>query len=101
VPAKELAKNPDEWATYTGFYTADETWSAAEVLPWEGSLAVMWVPTGNPVGSLVQLRRVESNVFRQQRGDGTLGKHYMFKADPTGDIVRMRFNNNLLDKVAH
>jgi hypothetical protein len=65
-------------------------------LEWEGSLAVMWVPTGDPVGSLTKLKRVEGNVFRQVKGDGELGKHYTFSTDAAGSIVAMRFNNNIL-----
>ena len=89
---------PDKWAEYTGYYTADESWSAAEVLEWEGALAVMWVPTGDPVGSLVRLQQVDGDLFRQVKGDGSLGKHYAFKADAAGNIVGMKFNDNLLKK---
>jgi len=91
-------EGPDKWARYAGYYTADESWSEAEVLEWDGSLAVMWVPTPDPVGSLVRMQRVEGEVFRQVKGDGELGKHYVFRADSAGDIVGMRFNNNLLKK---
>jgi CubicO group peptidase (beta-lactamase class C family) len=87
-----------EWTEYTGYYTGEKSWSEAEVLEWDGCLAVMWIPTGNPVGSLAKLRRVEGNVFRQVKNDGALGKHYAFKADPEGNIVGMKFNNNLLEK---
>jgi CubicO group peptidase (beta-lactamase class C family) len=93
-------RGPGEWARYTGYYTGVRSWSEAEVLEWEGSLAVMWIPTGDPVGSLVKLQRVEGNVFREVKGDGTLGKHYAFKAAPDGNIVRMKFNNNLLERMA-
>jgi CubicO group peptidase (beta-lactamase class C family) len=86
------------WERYTGYYTADESWSEAEVLEWGGSLALMWVPTPNPLGSLVKLRRVEGDVFRQVKDDGEPGKHYVFKADAAGNIVGMRFNNNLLKR---
>jgi CubicO group peptidase (beta-lactamase class C family) len=87
-----------EWTKYTGYYTGERTWSDAEVVEWDGSLAVMWIPTADPVGSLAKLRRVEGNVFRQVKSDGALGKHYAFKADPEGNIVSMKFNNNLLAK---
>jgi hypothetical protein len=46
----------------------------------------------------VRLQRVEGNLFRQVKGDGELGKHYVFKADSAGMIVGMRFNNNILKK---
>jgi CubicO group peptidase (beta-lactamase class C family) len=104
APALIEAANDEEgqsaWERYTGYYTADESWSEAEVLEWEDSLALMWVPTPNPLGSLVRLKRVQGDVFRQVNDNGELGKHYVFKADSAGNIVSMRFNNNQLKKTA-
>jgi CubicO group peptidase (beta-lactamase class C family) len=94
---KELAS---EWAKYTGYYTADNVWSDAEVFQWNDSLALLWVPTEDPLNSLTMLTRIEENVFRQVRNDGSLGKHYIFGTDTDGNIVSMRFNNNLLKKTA-
>ena len=90
------------WAEYSGFYTAEQTWSAAEVLPWQDGLAVMWVPGGNPnpIGSLARLTRVEGEVFRQVGVDGEPGKHYIFKRDDGGSVVGLKFNSNVLTKTA-
>ena len=74
---------------------------AAEVLEWDGALAGLWLPTENPLGSLVKLRRTEGEIFRQVNSDGKLGKHYVFKADSEGNIVGMKFNNNVIWKTAH
>jgi CubicO group peptidase (beta-lactamase class C family) len=89
------------WDDYIGFYSSPNTWSDAEVLSWKGGLALMWVPGGNPdpVGSLVTLTRVEGEVFRQVNANGELGKHYIFRKDADGNVVSLKFNNNLLDKV--
>jgi CubicO group peptidase (beta-lactamase class C family) len=95
--AKEVSS---EWAKYTGYYTADNAWSDAEVFQWNDSLAMMWVPTEDPLNSITMLTRIEGNVFRQVRNDGSLGKHYIFGTDTKGDIVSMKFNNNLLKKTA-
>jgi hypothetical protein len=94
-------EEPSEWAKYTGYYTADKAWSDAEVVEWDDSLAVMWVPTQNPMGSLAMLKRVDNNVFRQIGDNGEMGKHYIFGADAEGHIVSMKFNNNLLRKTTH
>ena len=91
-------KESRELTKYTGYYTAAESWSEAEVLEWDASLAVMWIPTDNPVGSLVRLVRTDGEVFRQVKSNGELGKHYVFKADAAGNTVGMKFNNNLLTK---
>jgi len=86
------------YTRYVGFYTGDESWSAAEVLVWDSSLTVMWVPTPDPLGSLVKLARTDGEVFRQVQADGKPGKHYVFQPNAAGDIVGMRFNSNLLAK---
>lgn len=90
-----------QWEDYAGFYTSPNTWSAAEVLSWKGELALRWVPDGNPdpVGSLIMLTRVDGEVFRQVDADGGMGKHYIFRRSAEADVVSLKFNNNLLDKV--
>jgi CubicO group peptidase (beta-lactamase class C family) len=97
---EDVEEEAHDWAKYTGYYTADLSWSAAEVLEWGGALSVLWVPTGNPLGSLVRLKPIEGEVFRQVKSDGTLGKHYVFGTDAAGRIANMKFNNNLLWKTA-
>jgi hypothetical protein len=89
-----------KWDKYRGYYTADKAWAEAEVLEWDGALCVMWLPAYQALGSLVQLRHVDGDVFRQVRNDGTLGKHYVFGANAAGHIVSMKFNNNQLQKTA-
>ncbi len=96
--SSEEADESQDWAKYTGYYTADMSWSEAEVVVWDGALSVMWVPTGNPLGSLVRLKRIEGGIFRQVGGDGALGKHYVFGTDAESNTVCMKFNNNLLRK---
>ena len=95
---KETEQNA--WAEYAGFYTSDTTWSDAEVLSWHDNLAVMWVPGGNPdpIGSLTMLTRAEGEVFREVSADGELGKHYIFSRDAEGNVVGLKFNNNVLTK---
>jgi hypothetical protein len=90
------------WAEYVGFYTSDTTWSDAEVLSWHDNLVVMWVPGGNPdpIGSLIKLTRVKGEVFREVDNDGELGKHYIFSRDAEGNVVGLKFNNNLLTKTS-
>ena len=91
---------PNTWAEYAGFYTSDQTWSDAEVLSWKDNLVVRWVPGGNPdpIGSLTRLARVEGEVFRAVGADGALGKHYVFRRDAKGNVVSLKFNNNVLTR---
>jgi len=90
---------PNEWTGYVGYYTSNQAWSDAEVLEWNGSLAVMWVPTEDPLGSLVELESVGDGLFRQLRPDGEPGKYYAFRGDSVSGI-HMKFNSNLLTRTA-
>jgi len=98
LDAGDMKEIASEWSRYTGYYTSDKSWSDAEVVQWHDSLAVMWVPSGDPVGSLIMLSRVEDNVYRQVGNNGELGKHYIFRSDEEGNIVGMKFNSNLMNK---
>jgi CubicO group peptidase (beta-lactamase class C family) len=89
-----------EWAKYIGYYTADNAWSDAEVFQWNDSLAMMWVPTEDPLNSITMLARIEGNIFRQVGNNSELGKHYIFGTDADGEVTMMRFNNNQLEKSA-
>jgi CubicO group peptidase (beta-lactamase class C family) len=87
-----------KWKDYVGYYNADISWAAAEVLEWKGSLCVMWLPAHEPLNSLIKLQHIENGIFRQLNSDGTLGKHYIFGAvDGSGDMW-MKFNNNQLKR---
>jgi hypothetical protein len=87
-----------KWDDYVGYYDADISWAAAEVLEWNGSLCVMWLPADGPLNSLIKLQHIREGIFRQVNSDGTLGKHYIFgKVDGSGDMW-MKFNNNQLKR---
>jgi CubicO group peptidase (beta-lactamase class C family) len=89
-----------KWKDYVGYYSADISWAAAEVLEWNGSLCVMWLPAHEPLNSLIKLQPVENGVFRQVNSDGTLGKHYIFgTVDSNGDMW-MKFNDNQLKRTS-
>jgi len=91
----------NDWSSHAGYYTAARSWSEAEVLEWKGSLAVLWIPSNNPLGSLVELNHLGGGIFRQVDSEGNLGKHYIFEVDDASDIISMKFNNNILRRVSH
>jgi CubicO group peptidase (beta-lactamase class C family) len=63
-----------------------------EVIRWQGGLATMPVPSGNPVKSIVRLRKVGENTFREIRPDGALGERWTFDLGPDGKPYRARTN---------
>lgn len=78
---------------YVGRYT---DWLAGEavVLPWKGSLAVLSLPTDDPVESLTELKYVEDGVFRRIRDDDSLGEKIFFESDPAGNVTSMWRHSN-------
>lgn len=88
------AKRADpELQRYAGRYT---NWLAGEavVLPWKGGLAVLSLPTDDPMASLTELKHVEGGVFRRIRDDDTLGEEIVFESDQAGSVTRMWRHSN-------
>jgi CubicO group peptidase (beta-lactamase class C family) len=61
------------------------------VLVWQGKLAVVGLPTDDPLASLTELQHIEGNVFRRIRDNGDLGEAFVFEEDADG---RMRMWRN-------
>jgi CubicO group peptidase (beta-lactamase class C family) len=61
------------------------------VLVWQGKLAVVGLPTEDPVESLTELQHIEGNVFRRIRDNDDLGEAFVFEEDTQG---RMRMVRN-------
>jgi CubicO group peptidase (beta-lactamase class C family) len=92
------AESETKWADpelerFTGRYT---NWLAGEaiVLPWKGSLAVLTVPTDDPMESLTELKHLDGGVFQRIRDDGTPGEKIVFESDQAGQVTRMWRHSN-------
>jgi hypothetical protein len=85
-------------ARYTGIYTSGYGGETA-VIPWDGSLATVSLPTENPLRSLSKLEYVGEHTFRRIRNDGELAEAVMFEVDADGQVVRMWRNSQHRPKV--
>jgi hypothetical protein len=93
-PAKPLASAE----AFAGLYAS--AWGETIVVPWEGGLAALDVPTNDPAGDLVKLAHVDGNVFRRVRDDGDdRGEEVVFEADDAGEVTRVRWHQNYARKV--
>ncbi len=90
-PGGAMAR-PASLAEYEGLYESD--WGETVVLRWDGSLAAVGVPTGDPLEALRTLRREDGDMFRRLRDDGDLGEAYVFHRDADGTIDRMSVHGN-------
>ena len=76
---------------YTGRYNAQPWESEKKVLSWYGNLAILNLPTGNPLEDMKLLQHIKGDVFRRILRDDELGEEVVFERDKnTGKIIRMR-----------
>lgn len=82
---------------YAGVYNGQPWRSEKKVLPWYGHLAILDLPSDNPLEDMTLLKHVEGDTFRRIRRDETLGEEFVFERDEkTGKITRIRSHSNYL-----
>lgn len=95
------ADDPD-LERFTGTYSLQPWGGEVEVLPWKDGLALLYLPTEDPLESLDELRRVEpegENRFRRVRDDGELGETVVFEEDETGQVVALVQHSNRYPRI--
>jgi CubicO group peptidase (beta-lactamase class C family) len=78
---------------YVGRYTAP-LGSERQVLIMDGNLAILSLPTLNPLRSLMKLKKIGEHGFRRLRDDGRLGEPVDFEIESDGRVTRFRHENN-------
>ena len=81
---------------YTGIY--ESSWSEAVIVPWEGGLAILGLPSETPRKSLEKLRHVNGDTFRRVREDGELAETVVFELDAAGKVARAVRHGNSMEK---
>ncbi len=84
---------------YCGYYDAQPWWGETIVVPWQGNLALVSLPSDNPVSGLTLLRHIEADTFRRIRDDETLGEEVIFERDKEGKVIRMVRHSNYYPKI--
>jgi len=91
-------KRPDpDLARYVGRYEpafGGGEVGEVQVLYWEGSLALLSLPTANPLGGLTKLEWVAEHTFKRVREDGGLGEKIFFEVGRDGAVTRVWRNSN-------
>jgi len=90
-PPEEL---PPEFRRFVGSYDEEPWGGESAVVPWKGGLAILWLPTMNPLDDLTRLEHVEGSTFRRIRDDGEPGETYVFVDDGNGRVTGLRYHNN-------
>lgn len=92
TPAPELRRFA---GTYSGAPWGGETF----VLPWEEGLAMLSLPTRQPMKDLVKMKKTGENTFRRIRKDETLGEEIVFALGPDGKATRFTRHSNYSTRV--
>jgi CubicO group peptidase (beta-lactamase class C family) len=83
---------------FAGLYAS--AWGETVVVPWDGGLAALEVPTADVLGDLTRLKHVEGATFRRIRADGDdLGEEVVFESDAAGSVTRLLWHQNYSRKV--
>ncbi len=92
-PGKGKAPDP-ELRKYVGSYNSSLAGEIAVVL-WKDSLAMLSLPTTDPVRALSPLKKTGEHTFsRVRKGDETLGESIVFEMGKDGRPTRFTWNSN-------
>ena len=86
---------------YLGTYDEAPWWGESAVIVWKGELAVVSLPTDNPLGSMIRLKKTGEHTFRRVRDDDSLGEEIRFDIGPDGRAHRMWRHGNVVPRVEH
>ncbi len=97
APEKAVAPDPS-LARYVGTYASGWGGEIA-VVPWKDGLAMLYLPSDNPMESLEPLKAVSENRFRRVRkDDGELAEEVVFTVE-NGKVTRFTRHNNHSPKI--
>lgn len=87
-------------APYLGTYDAQPFGSEKKVLSWYGNLAILDLPTNNPLEDMTLLEHISGDTFRRIRRDDGLGEEVVFERDEkTGEVIKMWSHSNFSRKL--
>ena len=77
---------------YVGSYDGRPWFGEDIVFRWKDSLAVVSMPTQQPIEDLVQLKHVEGDRFQTVRSDGQAGHEVIFTRDDSGQVTQLSYH---------
>jgi CubicO group peptidase (beta-lactamase class C family) len=105
-PSKAAGKEPSKAAApdadlrqYAGTYDITPWGGELAVLPWLDGLAMVDLPTDEPVKEMTKLKKTGEHRFRRIRKDETLGEEIVFEMGPDGRPTRLLRHSNHYPRV--
>jgi len=88
-------KMPDpSLSVYVGSYSSAFSGTETAVVLWEDGLAMLPLPTTDPVAALAKTRKIGDHTFRRVRKDEVLGETITFEMGPDGRALRYVQHSN-------
>lgn len=94
VKDKEPTPDSLQLQVYAGYYDSQPWWPEELLVPWQGKLASIPLPTENPAEDMTLIKKVEGDHFRRIRKDDELGEEIIFEKDEKGTVTRYYQHNN-------
>jgi hypothetical protein len=95
----EAAEGGPDLSPYLGTYDRQPWAGESAMVRWKGGLAIMNLPTDNPVRALTRLEHVEGDVFHRVRSDGEPGETITFERGPDGEVTGFRQHGQLSRRI--
>lgn len=91
--------NTGDFEDYLGSYDF-RPWDGEDlVFRWQDGLALVTLPTMDPLGEMVQLRHIDGDHFRTIRGDKQDGHDVVFRRDESGEVTHVVYHSIDLPKM--
>ncbi len=98
--ATEHGTTPEGLTKYIGRYSTQPWGSEIAVIRWKGGLAMLDLPTDDPLDALQELRHIEGNTFRRVRKNDELAETIRFRTDEAGEVEALVQHSNPWPKIA-
>jgi len=97
----DKAKKPDpDLERYLGSYQGMPYFSGeVAVVRWEDGIALLNLPTMDPLRALTKLKQTGPNRFRRIRSDESLGEEIVFEVGADGRVTRFTHTNNYFPRI--
>jgi CubicO group peptidase (beta-lactamase class C family) len=105
APAVKAARDgqkvtlPEDLSRYSGRYSVFPWGGEVAVVPWKDGLAMVDLPSDDPVKDMTRLKKTGEHRFRRVRKDDTLAEEVVFEMGPDGRPTRLKRHNNHYPRV--
>lgn len=98
--ATEVSTPPEELTKYIGRYSTRPWGGEIAVIRWKDGLAMLDLPTDDPLDSLQELEHVEGDTFRRVRKSDDLAEPIRFRTNEAGKVEALVQHSNAWPRVS-